>query len=179
MPSTSPFLSLCSPVRNFSFLSSIHGRREEEAGSTEPFPNTFPPTFPFFLSFFFPPIFSSVIVAFDSPLGLDRSNYHPWTRFMLVLSPSPLSLSLSLSLSGCDSIAREKSSKHRPLHYLRHLTRTKNSSRSNFEENHSRIFHLPFIRVCESFAVTFVRMKIRSYLSVSCNNNEDRRYIDV
>lgn len=177
MPSTSPFLSLCSPVRNFSFLSSIHGegrRRQDQPNrsrirSHQRFPS-------FFLSFFLP-FFSSVIVAFDSPLGLDRSNYHPWTRFMLVLSPSPPSL--SLSLSGCDSIAREKSSKHRPLHYLRHLTRTKNSSRSNFEENHSRIFHLPFIRVCESFAVTFVRMKIRSYLSVSCNNNEDHRYIDL
>lgn len=172
MPSTSPFLSLCSPVRNFSFLSSIHGRREEEAGSTEPFPNTFPPTFPFFLSFFFPPIF---FVRYR-PLRftpLDRSNYDAFHARPLSFS------SLSLSLSGCDSIAREKSSKHRPLHYLRHLTRTKNSSRSNFEENHSRIFHLPFIRVCESFAVTFVRMKIRSYLSVSCNNNEGRRYIDV
>lgn len=97
MPSTSPFLSLCSPVRNFSFLSSIHGegrRRQDQPNrsrirSHQRFPS-------FFLSFFLP-FFSSVIVAFDSPLGLDRSNYHPWTRFMLVLSPSPPSLSLSLS----------------------------------------------------------------------------------
>lgn len=157
MPSTSPFLFLrSSPVRNFSFLSSIHGGRKE-AGSTNNRAvrvRSHQHVFPFFLSFFLP-FFSSVIDAFDSPLGLDLSiqSNDPWTRFTLVLS-----LSHPLSLDAIES--REKNRANIALTpYL-----NSNESCESFI-CHSRSLYLR-IYLCR-FAMTLVRIKIRSYLAIA------------
>ena len=107
----------------------------------------------FFLSFFLP-FFSSVIDAFDSPLGLHLSiqSNDSWTRFTLVLS-----LSHPLSLDAIES--REKSRANIALTpYL-----NSNESCESFI-CHSRSLYLR-IYLCR-FAMTFVRMKIRSYLAI-------------